>query len=129
LVNYRSIETLNSEEFFDYIKMRFDEKFAIFLCNDLKMMSAAVLQTVTVKQIEDLVGHVQSGLSTTSIEFYDDEKKIKCTVLVQIKLLKEEFSNEKKKKRKCTFNIYSVIRKSSLFLFRWFNKYNNIIRS
>lgn len=48
---YRTNSSMNVNEFFEYIKERFDDYFAAFLCKQLKMISPAILVALTVKEI------------------------------------------------------------------------------
>ncbi|CAF4098117.1 unnamed protein product [Rotaria sordida] len=61
---------MNGDEFFDYLKKRFNETFAIFICKELQIITPSVLVVLTIKELNDLTCAVYPDLKSASKEYY-----------------------------------------------------------
>ncbi|CAF4771480.1 unnamed protein product [Rotaria sp. Silwood1] len=91
---------MDAEEFYEYLKTRYTEAFAIFVVKELQIMTPSILIQMTTKQIIDLSCLVYKDLQTTSISFYttDPSKKnmehqLKQSILVLFQILKKDFTS------------------------------------
>ncbi|CAM4821404.1 unnamed protein product [Rotaria magnacalcarata] len=98
---------MNTNQFFEYLKTTFNEKFAVFICEDLHIITPSVLAVLTTKELNDLIEAVYPDLRPSSIEYYtidhsdkNEKATLKQSIMASIQLLKKEFSLDCRKKRK-----------------------------
>ena len=94
---------MNSNDFFAYIRDKIDEEFAFFFCKELRIVSPSVLIALSTKQMEEITRSVYPDIVKSSSVFYNSNHELKSTVMVLIELLKTEFIQIQRKKRKRIF--------------------------
>jgi len=99
--------SMNHDEFWNYLKNRYDEKFANFICNDLNIITPSVLTVLTLKELNDAAKAVYPNLKSPSIEYYSCDPKdknatheLQQTIMALIKILKNELTEKNRKKKK-----------------------------
>ncbi|CAF4183329.1 unnamed protein product [Rotaria magnacalcarata] len=103
----RPLMNMDVQTFFSYLKIRFDEVFAVFVSQELKFITPSALTILTMKEINDLSRAVYPDLKTSSTDYYTGDHsdkngnhELKQSILGLLCLLKKEFTSDSSKKRK-----------------------------
>ena len=115
LFHYRQSHEMNSSDFFEYIKQKYDEDLAVFICKDLKIICPTLLVALNGKQLDELMRNVYPDLEKPSLDYYTSNQEIKPSVSVLINLIKKNFTNDGRKKRK-SISLNTYVDKNKVFL-------------
>jgi hypothetical protein len=61
---------MSSNEFFDFIKQKYDEDFANYVCNELTIFTPTALLVIDNKVLEKYVAQVYPNLTPQSLKYY-----------------------------------------------------------